>query len=141
MIQLWKPENLKKEETKMLNSDSIISPGSITLYRFTNPAYRRRASCKPQSPRFLFFSQILLFRTLRLNRSFLLCYHFWSFIFINDHFTFVLAAINAASLLMKRLASGAIPPVVVNTRGTNDPFSNCSTRFIYWLFFSFSCRV
>ena len=39
MIQLWKPENLKKEETKMLNSDSIISPGSITLYRFTNPAY------------------------------------------------------------------------------------------------------
>ena len=31
MIQLWKPENLKKEETKMLNSDSIISPGSITL--------------------------------------------------------------------------------------------------------------
>ena len=75
MIQLWKPENLKKEETKMLNSDSIISPGSITLYRFTNPAYRRRASCKPQSPFCYFFlSHNLLLRALYLYRSFLLCY-------------------------------------------------------------------
>ena len=43
-----------------------------------------------------------------------------------------LVAINKVILLvMKHLASGAIPPVVVNTRGTNYPFSNCSTRFMY----------
>ena len=57
------------EETKMLVSNSRISPGaSILLYRFTNPAYRWRASCKPQSPFYkLFFSQNLILRALDLN--------------------------------------------------------------------------
>ena len=44
----------------------------------------------------------------------------------------------SASLLFTLLHSGAIPPVVVKTRGLNEDFSMSITLWLYLSFFSFS---
>jgi len=49
------------------------------------------------------------------------------------------SAIFSASLLLILLHSGAIPPLVVKTRGLNEDFSISITLWLYLSFFSFSC--
>jgi len=51
------------------------------------------------------------------------------------------SAVFSASLLFTiiLLHSGAIPPVVVKTRGLNEDFSMSITLWLYLSFFSFSC--
>jgi len=48
------------------------------------------------------------------------------------------SAIVSASLLLTLLYSGAIPLVVVKTKGLNEDFSMSITLWLY-LFFSFLC--
>jgi len=70
----------------------------------------------------------------RANLSFVLTY-----VMTNAYGSLRFSAIFSASLLFTLLHSGAIPQVVVKTRGLNEDFSMSITLWLYLSFFSFSC--
>ena len=72
----------------------------------------------------------------RANLSFVLMY-----VMTDAYGSLRFSAIFSASLLFTLLHSGAIPPVVVKTRGLNEDFSMSITLWLYLSFFSFTEKV
>jgi len=90
-------------------------------------SWRWTSLCLPRNPR---FAAWVLFK--RANLSFVLMY-----VMTDAYGSLRFSAIFSASLLFTLLHSGAIPPVVVKTRGLNEDFSLSITLWLY-LSFSFS---
>ena len=82
----------------------------------------------PRSPR---MAMSVLFKSVNLIqvRMWFITWEYSSFVFHD---------ISSATFLWNFVHSGAIPPVVVNTKGVNVAFSTCITRWLYLLFFSLS---
>jgi len=100
----------------------------IMLKSMSVKSWRWTSLSLPRNPRIA--ARVLL---KRANLSSALMY-----VMTDAYGSLCFSAIFSASLLLTLLHSGAIPPLVVKTRGLNEDFSMSITLWLY-LFCSFSC--